>query len=173
MVRAAMLRKVYDHLETLRVYKIYIRIIRTITTCNSRCAVPFRIPSNTSNTLRNPSSGMTRVSTSNRYVPGHSLTSPFFRWLRPEAIHLFVGSVYYLGVFVDGPSEGECRLPRCENPPYVFVWQSCFSLHERGNIDKLCCNYSVVYRVFELTTYVGGPFHVIRSRILDRWIITH
>jgi hypothetical protein len=31
MVRAAMLRKVYDHLETLRVYKIYIRIIRTVT----------------------------------------------------------------------------------------------------------------------------------------------
>jgi hypothetical protein len=26
-----MLRKVYDHLETLRVYKIYIRIIRTVT----------------------------------------------------------------------------------------------------------------------------------------------
>jgi hypothetical protein len=26
-----MLRMVYDHLETLRVYKIYIRIIRTVT----------------------------------------------------------------------------------------------------------------------------------------------
>ena len=41
MVRAAMLRKVYDHLETLRVYEIYIRIIRTVTNLYSRCAVPF------------------------------------------------------------------------------------------------------------------------------------
>jgi hypothetical protein len=31
MVRATMLWKVYDHLETLRVYKIYIRIISTVT----------------------------------------------------------------------------------------------------------------------------------------------
>jgi hypothetical protein len=35
------LRTVYDHLETLRVYKIYIRIIRTVTNLYSRCAVPF------------------------------------------------------------------------------------------------------------------------------------
>ena len=43
---------------------------------------------------------MTRVSTSNRYVPGHSLTSPFFRWLRPEAIYLFVGLVSRLGMLL-------------------------------------------------------------------------
>ena len=77
--------------------------------------------------------GMTRVSTSSRYVPGHSLTPSFFGWLRPEAIYLFDGSVSCSWNGVDGSSEGECRLPRCENPPYVFAWQLlCFCFTWKG-----------------------------------------
>jgi hypothetical protein len=105
-------------------------------------------------------SGMTRVSTSIRYVPSHSLKFPFFRWLRPEAVYLFASSV-------------SCSWNVCLVSCVVVSWRSSLlTILAKVNADWLDVKtYRLCLVISMFVIYMKGETSISRTKFSTTTIV--